>query len=431
MIWLYQSDLTGSDITKQHLLTKTAAALLTAATLSITAGAAQAGFRTESVLVSPAVTPYEGKYTSVQWQTDKAENIGVPVTYGESVLLPSGSSVLRLSEENGLELASVKLPEEICTGYSGVMSGDILIQPTASGLCTIDFTSGTVTAHKSFGGSVDSDVALIDGLAYFSVKDGDCESFCCADTSNMSLKWKYTAQADITSATVQGDYVIFGAGKNLVTCHYKDGTVCEIPLDSEVTSAPFATEYAVFFAMGGSTAKLRLNSDGTYEDDTLTLCETGENTAAPVVYNSRLYTVSDSGFHILDSLNMEITHTLSEITGGSDPIVTYGTGTRIYTVGKYQDRWALYCVFDASEEHEPTSTTLAGLDDFTGGRVSISAEGTMYFRDAHGRLFAVTRVAYSILNIVLKLVVLLAIIVGVFIWLKLIAKRREDLYPKY
>lgn len=431
MIWRYQSDLYRSDITKQHILTKTAAALLTAASLTLTAGAAQTGFRTESALVSSAKTPYEGKYTNVQWQTDKAESIGVPVAYGESVLLPSGSKVLRLAEENGFELAAVSLPEEVCSAYSGAMLGDVLVQPTKSGLCTIDFTSGEVTSHKSFGDSVDSDVSLIDGLAYFSVKNGDSETFCCADTSDMSLKWQYTAQADITSATVQGDYVIFGAGNSLVSCHYTDGMVCEIPLESEVTSTPFATEYAVFFATGSSTAKLRLNKDGTYEEDTLVLCETGENTSAPVIYDSRLYTVSDSGFHILDSLNMEITYSFADIKGGSDPVITYGTGTRIYTVGRYQERWALYSVLDAGSDIEPTYTALAGLDDFTDGRVSISAAGTMYYRDAYGRLFALTRVEYDIVGIVIKLLVLTAIIAGVFIWLRQIAKRREDLYPKY
>ena len=128
---------------------------------------------------------------------------------------------------------------------------------------------------------------------------------------------------------------------------------------------------------------------------------------------------------------MEITESFSEVKSGSDPIITLGTGTRVYTVSRYEDRWALYCIFDPDAEYDTTCTALAGLDDFTNGRVSVSAAGTMYYRDALGRLFALTRVEYDIVGIIIKLVVLVAILAGVFLWLRLIAKRRADLYPKY
>lgn len=409
----------------------TAAVLLMFSTVSTAAYADSAGFRTEQTLVSTAKTAYEGKYTNVQWQTEKNDETGVPVPYGDSVLLPSGKKLLRLSEENGFELAAITLPEAACTDYSGVMTGDTLIQPTKSGLCAIDFTNGDITAHQSFDGSVDSDVAVTDGLAFFSVKQDDSETFYCVDITDMSVKCSYTADADITSATIQGGYVIFGAGENLVTCGIESGTFTEIPVGGEITSAPFATEYAIFFAMSDSIAKLRLDPDGTMEEDTLTLCETGSSTAAPVVYDSKLYTVSDSGFHILDSLNMEITDTLPDIKSGTAPIITLGTGTRIYTVGSYDTAYALYCVFDAGEEYDLSFTALAGLENFSGGTICVSDSGTMYLRDAYGRLFATTRVEYDIVGIVIKLVILALLIAGVFIWIRLVAKRRAESYPKY
>lgn len=424
-----------SDNTK-HLLTTALAGLICAA-IPCNAAAAAAGFRNESTLVSNAKTAYQGKYTNVQWQTEKSDGIGCPVAYGESVLLPSGNKVLRLNEQDGFQLAAVTLPEEVCTQYSGVMNGDTLIQPTESGLCTIDFTSGEVTAHKIFGGEVDSDVCAIDGAAFFSAKNNDSETFYCVDTSDMSVQWEYTSAADITSPTIQGDYVIFGAGGDLVTCNTTSGEACEIPVGSEILSAPLATEYAVFFPTDSGMAKLRLNKDGTMEEDTLIFCDTGANSSAAVVYDSKLYTVSDSGFHILDSLNMEITHSFPEITGGTAPLITLGMGTRIYTVGRYEDAWALYTVFDpamaedSDKKYEPSFTALAGLEDFSGGRMCVSEAGTMYLRDAYGRLFATTRVEYDIVGIVIKLLILVALLAGVFVWIRMVGKRRSDIYPKY
>ena len=355
-----------------------AACAVFCAGLTGTAAAAEHyGFREESALVSPARTPYDGKYTNVQWQTEKAEVIGVPIAYGDSVILPDSDSVRRLNEQNGLELARIKLPETVSVPNSAVIIGDVLIQPTESGLCRIDFTSGEVTAYRTFDGVIGSDVAAVEGLVCFSAGTESGETFYLCDAEDFSVKCSYKSDSDITSAAIQGDYLIFGAGNSLVTCNYKSGDFCEIPLGKEITSAPFATEYAVFFAMGSSTAKLRLNSDGTMEEDTLTLCETGSGSAAPIVYDSYLYTVSDSGFHILDSLNMEITESIPDIKKGSDPIISLGAGTRIYTVGEYKERWALYCVFIAGDEYDVTYSPLAGLDNFTDGKFSFAEQGHM------------------------------------------------------
>lgn len=406
---------------------RTAAFLLAGAALTTAAGAESLGFRNEAALVHEAKTAYDNKYTNIQWNTEAAENVGAPIAYGESVLVPIGSSIFRYAEENGFKEAEIKLPEEVCAGYSGVMSGTTLVQPTQSGICTVDFNTAEITSHKSFDGGVDSDVAIIDDMAYFSVKSGDGETFYCVELSaELPVLWEYSSEADITSPTVQGDFVIFGAGDKLVTCDYEDGSAVEIPVDDVITGAPFASLYAVYFTTaGGDTVKLRLNDDGTMEEDTLVTCESGKASSAPLAHNNRLYVTSESGLHIIDSINMESIAVLPDIASGSDPFLTRGNGPRIYTVAPYEGgRWALYCVYDPGEEVEPQTEILAVMENYEGGRACVSAAGTMYFRDGIGRVYALTPVGYNIVTIIIRLVVMVLLIAGVFLWIRMVGKRR-------
>ncbi len=404
-----------------------AAFLLAGAAMTSIAGAESFGFRNEATLVHEAKTAYDNKYTNIQWNTEAAENVGAPIAYAESVLVPIGKSIFRYAEENSFKEAEIKLPEEICAGFSGVMSGTTLIQPTQSGICTVDFTTAEITSHRSFDGTVDSDVAVIDDMAYFSVKSGEDETFYCVELSTeLPVLWEYTAQADITSPTVQGDFVIFGAGDKLVTAHYSDGSIVEIPVGDVITSTPFASQYAVFFTTeGGSTVKLRLNDDGTMEEDTLVTCETGANSSAPLAHNNRLYVTSESGLHILDSINMESIKLLPDIASGSDPFLTRGNGPRIYTVAPYEGgRWALYCVYDPGEDVEPQTEILAVMENYYGGKAAVSNAGTMYFRDGIGRVYALTAVGYNIVTIIIRLVIMVLLIAGVFLWIRMVGKRR-------
>lgn len=397
------------------------------AALTTAAGAESVGFRNEAMLVHDAKAAYDNKYTNIQWQTEAEENVGAPVAYGESVLLPVGDKIIRYSEADGTKLAEIKLPETVSADYSGVMYGDTLVQPLAHGICTVDFTTGEITAHREFDGTVDSDVAVSDGIIYLSVKEADGEHFYGLDMENeMSLaSGAFSKEHDITSPTKQGDSIIVGMGDMLVT-HTEGYGVYEIPVGDVITGAPYASEYAVYFTTeGGNAVKLRLNSDGTMEEDTLVACETGKNPSAPLQHNNRLYVTSDSGLHIIDSINMELITTLPDIAGGSDPFICRGNGPRVYTVAPYEgDRWALYSVYDPGEGVEPQTEILAVMEDYEGGKAAVSENGTMYYRDALGRLYALTLVEYSIVMIIIRLLIMIALIAGVFIWIRMVGKRR-------
>jgi hypothetical protein len=150
-----------------------------------------------------------------------------------------------------------------------------------------------------------------------------------------------------------------------------------------------------------------------------------------VSWNGRLYVPTADGFYILDNLNMEISYIITDIKGGCTPQVHYGNGPYIYTVAKREDKWAVYCVQDMDEKSEPTVAILAQMEDYTSGAFCASDKGTLYFRDAIGRLYALTVAPFDVFSLILRLVVLLALLVLVFFWLKKVAKRRADIHPKY
>lgn len=397
--------------------------------------AQSSGFSDEKGRISASPTPHDNKYTQIQWGGDvKRETCGVPIPDGENVLLPAGNKLLCISETDGSETASVELPQNCSESYSGALSDKKLLQPMGSGIAYIDAESMTVLSSRDVGGEIASDCSVKDGLGYLAVAADGGYEFLCVDLGSDGLDTVWSARMDEqpTSAALQGDWVIWGCGGSLYTHHYKQDVMNEIPLGKTVSGAPFTTEYAVFFSTQDANAgKLRINSDGTLEEDTLTWCEVGSSPVSPVSWNGRLYVPTADGFYILDNLNMEISYIVTDIKGGCTPQVHYGNGPYIYTVAKRENKWAVYCVQDIDEKTEPTVSMLAQMEDYTNGAFCASDKGTLYFRDAFGRLYALTVAPFDVFSMILRLVVLLALLVLVFFWLKKVAKRRADIHPKY
>lgn len=399
------------------------------------AHAAEGGFNDEVTLISAAPAPHDNKYTKIQWGGDiRRENCGAPLAKGGSLLLPTGGEMLFLDETTGEQTALIELPADCSTEYRGAVVGSRVVQPTENGVAVIDADSMRVVGSRSFDGNIASDCAVSDGLAYFSVSAGDGYEFLCVDLGSDGLDtvWSVNLDEQPTTPALQGDTVLWGCGDTLYTHGRREDTSHEIPLGKTISGAPFTTEYAVFFSTeDGNAGKLRLNPDGSLEEDTLTWCEVGSSPASPLSWNGRLYVPTADGFYILDNLNMEVSYIIPDIKGGCTPQVHYGNGPYIYTVAKREDKWAVYCVQDMEESAEPNVMILAQIENYAGGAYCVSDKGTMYFRDGIGRVYALTVAPFDVFSLVLRLVVLLALLVLVFFWLKKVAKRKADLRPKY
>ena len=405
------------------------AAAVTLVLTMLTAFADSAGFASESDTVVSAQTPYDKKYVSIDWNTSAGETVGVPIPYGEFLLVPTINKVNKLSEKDGAVSASAVFDEKVSESRKGAVAGDTLIQPTRTSLYAVDLNDMSVICSKSFGEIV-TDAAVSDELVFFGYKDGDEYVFCCADISDdLKTVREYRSDKVVTSPARIGDTVMFGAGDKLIV--RTDNGFAENTVGAEITHV-FAGKYAVFMCCSnGELRKLRLDEDGTAEEDSLETCVLGGELTAPAGIDNHIYVGSTEGFFVVDGLNMEMTEKFDDLENACAPIVTVGSGIRAYTAAPHADqsgdRWYLYSILDTDETQ--TVSELVKIIDFTDGKISVSESGRMFFRDAKGQVWAISLVKPSVWAAVIRIVLLVAIFVMVLLILRAWAKKRQEKKP--
>ena len=398
-------------------------------TTSLTAFAETAGFASENETVVYAQTPYDKKYVSIDWNTPAGETVGVPIPYGEALLVHTLNKVNRLSEKDGSVEATAEFDEKVSENRKGAVVNGTLIQPTRTSLYAISVDEMNVIGSKRFG-EIITDVAVSDDLAFFGYKSGDEFVFCCADFSdNFNPVWEYKSDKAVTSPARIDDMIVFGAGNRLIV-RTEDG-FAENPVGAEITHV-FAGKYAVFMCCSnGELRKLRLDEDGCTEEDSLMSCELGGELTSPAGIDNHLYIGSTDGFFVVDGLNMELTESFAGLENACAPVVTVGSGVRAYTAAPHADsdgdRWYLYSILDTDDEL--TSSELAKIIDFTDGKISVSESGRMFFRDAKGQVWAISLVKPNTVLAVLKIVLIVAIFVMLLLILRAWAKKRQAKKP--
>lgn len=408
------------------------AALLTAALLTLTAFADSAGFAVEKERALAVRAPFEKNRVTIRWNTDDGENVGAPISCGNYVLLPTLNTVRRLSEKDGSLAGVAMLEDKVAANLRGAVLGGVLVQPTRSGLYAINTEDMTVLCSREFG-EITTDVALMDGLAYFGAKRGGGYSFFCADyTKEFSTVWEFKSEDPLTSPALYGRMVVFGAGEDLIV-HSADTDEYKTNHIGEQLSDVLAGSYAIFMTTASdNVCKIRLEPNGTAEADTLAFCKVGGGLTAPAEYNNRLYVGSSDGFFVIDALNMEVMKSFPDLKNSSAPVICYGAGQRAYTVAHDDrlDRDVLYSILDTDDEQ--TVSEIVKMIDYTDGECDVSAAGTMYFRTADGKLWAISETENDLFTIIIKVVLTLAIfamlIVIIIAWSK---KRRAKRPPEY
>jgi len=397
----------------------------------VVAYAESAGFAVESETAISAKTPIAKDYVQILWSTPEAETAGVPISDGEFVLIPTLNKVNKLTEKEGKLVASAEFDEKVSENCRGAVINGVLVQPTRTSLYAVNVEDMSVIGSAKFGEIV-TDVAVIGGLAYFGAKtDGGYVFLCVNYADGFQTVWEYTSNVPPTSPALFGEYVLFGAGENLVA-HDSDGEkFVENPVGAEITSV-FAGKYAVFMSgADGRLYKLRLTEEGNTEEETLTSYMLGGTLTAPAELNNRVYVGSTEGFFIVDGLNMELVKAFPDMKNASAPFIVYGNVQRAYTAAPHADkdgdRWYLYTVLD--NDKEQTASELAKIIDYTSGRSDVSLSGTMFFRDANGQVWAVAERENDLFTIILKIVIMIAIVVMLMLILRAWSKKRSENKP--
>lgn len=385
--------------------------------LFMTTAASAGGFAAERERAVPAPAPSDKKHVEIRWNTDEAETAGVPVVCGEReeyALLPVLNTVKKLDAENGELQGAVSFDEKVSENVKGAVSGSTLVQPARTSLYAVNTDDMSVICSRSFG-EITTDCAIRGTFSYFGYKDGGSYKFVCADVSEgLKTVWEYSSPEPVTAPALYEDFIVFGAGDKLVARSDESGFI-ENAIPAQITNV-FAGKYAVFMTCDDGTAKkVRLEKDGRVESDSLMNCKVGANLTAPAEFNNRLYIGSADGFFILDGLNMEVLKSYPELKNSSAPLVCYGNGQRVFTVAwnEAEKRDVLYGILDTEEGQ--TLSEIIKITDFTDGYFTATKNGIMLFRNADGSLWAISQDQISIVLIVVKVVLTLAIFVMLFI----------------
>lgn len=397
-----------------------------------TAFAENTGFADESAVIN-AKTPYNKNYVRVMWSTPEAETAGVPLADGDFLFIPTLNKVNKLTQKNGELISSAEFDEKVSENCGGAVKNGILVQPTRTKIFVVNIEDMSVICSAQFG-EIITNVAVLDNFAYFGVKDGDKYKFVCADYNDeLKIVWEYAADSKVTPPSLFGEYILFGDGDNLIAHDYKENTFVGNPVGAEIT-AVFAGKYAVFMSgYNGNLYKLRLTDDGKTEEETLVKCELGGNLTAPAELNNRVYVGSSEGFFVLDGLNMEVVKKYPELKNSSAPFICTGRGQRAYTAAPHTETngekcWYLYNILDG-DDGEVTLLELAKIIDYTDGRSAVSMNGTMFFRDAFGQVWAICERENDLFTIIIKIVLMIAIVVMVMLIVRAWAKKRNEKKP--
>lgn len=405
--------------------------LLTAVVLSAFAFAETAGFAVESELVSPAKTPYDKKYVKILWNTAEASAAGVPLSEGGFLYAPVGNKLNKLSEKDGKIAASVEFEEKVSANCKGAIVGKTLVQPTRTGICVVDIEQMRVLQFKKFGEIV-TDVAIFDNLAFFGVKTAEGCAFYCVDLNkNLDTAAKYQTENPPSSPALFNNLVVFSSGEKLVCFSIADKSFIENQIGAKVNFV-FAGQYAIFMSGDdGFMYKLRLLDNGTVEEDSLMKCEVGGALTAPAEADNRLYVGGSEGFFVLDGLNMEITQKFPQMKNACAPVITLGSGLRIYTAAPVESdggKWYLYGILDSDSEQNVSE--IVKIIDFTNGKITVSDSGIMFFRDNRGQIWAITIPETDYLAVVLKILITIAIIVFLVLIIRAWVKKHSANKPK-
>lgn len=167
-----------------------------------------------------AETPADASYTELKWAnklgTDWMNAPSVPTVADDGVIVMVGTTINKLSFENGEIVASGNMSSSPSYGYTpAVVNGDKIIAPLGKG--TLEAFDAKTLESKwrvsdELAGQALSPVLCADGKAYTGFWNGEAKdaNFVCVDTATGELLWSYTVKGGFywAGAAEVGSYVV-------------------------------------------------------------------------------------------------------------------------------------------------------------------------------------------------------------------------------
>ena len=355
-----------------------------------------------------------------------------PIVVDDTLIVVSGIKLYKLDAETGEEIASV------------VMQGSSLyttVSPLyADGMIFVQLDGGIVQAFDykkmkslwiytdSLGGQALCPITYDNGYIYTGFWNGETDyaNYVCLsakdentrnETESKSAKWTYKAVGGFywAGCAVTDNYVVFGKdnGKDDSTSNSKiislnKNTGAEVSsvtvkgdIRSSLSYAPSTDSYYVS-SKAGYVYKIALNSSNGKLTLQNTYTASGAVTATPVVYNGRLYVGCQKGtageFVVLNASNMKKIYS-SGMSGYPQATMLVSTGYessngKIYIYSTYNNNPGGITMFeDSAGQTSAVKKELFTPDDsmkqYCISTISASEDGTIYYKNDSGNIFAV------------------------------------------
>ena len=391
----------------------------------------------ENCMHTSSKTPVSSATAELKWQkkfgTSYVSAPSVPTVVDDIVIVMSGKTLYKLDSEDGSVIKSVEMAEKPNYGYTPVTYADGVIYCPLNNATVQAFNYKTMKSlwiyRDSLGGQSLTPITYSDGCIYtgFWNDEDEYANYVCINVKDenkqktdeeKSAVWSFKKLGGFywAGCAVVGNNIVFGSddgtaysdrASNLYCLNKSTGEKIDTySIKGDQRSTVVYDSGRIYASTkAGYLYSVKIGSDGKFDDSSAkTLNLSGASTSTPVIYNNRLYIgVQGSGFgngsiKVIDASTLKLIYS-AKIKGypQNAPLVSdgyYSDNGKIYVYVTYNAApGGITVLTDSAGQTSPVTEELFTPDSDSSNQcistISADSNGTLYYRNDSGNIFAV------------------------------------------